>query len=91
MPWPQRTCSPLPHQFGVEMAAPRSSKDIPPPPMWLLLLTPVSQQLKDIAEYHGYHYFNSVVMAVIPDLILRLNVTVLLFYLLNYEVKLTDE
>ncbi|KAI8641829.1 hypothetical protein BD408DRAFT_388176 [Parasitella parasitica] len=49
MPWPRRTCSPLPHQFGVEMAAPRSSKDIPPPPMWLLLLTPVSQQLKDIA------------------------------------------
>ncbi|KAI8643105.1 hypothetical protein BD408DRAFT_431846 [Parasitella parasitica] len=50
MPWPRRTCSPLPHQFGVEMAAPRSSKDIPPPPMWLLLLTPVSQQLKDIAD-----------------------------------------
>ncbi|KAI8636746.1 hypothetical protein BD408DRAFT_448163 [Parasitella parasitica] len=49
MPWPRRTCSPLPHQFGVEMAAPRSSRDIPPPPMWLLLLTPVSQQLKDIA------------------------------------------
>ncbi|KAI8643793.1 hypothetical protein BD408DRAFT_138246 [Parasitella parasitica] len=49
MPWPRRTCSPLPHQFGVEMAAPRSSKDLPPPPMWLLLLTPMSQQLKDIA------------------------------------------